>query len=142
MTEAEIAEFLDQVADQNGLGILAGHTQYDEFSKSRLRETIQMIKGRNIEVVTLRKALTSSGVIETTPMTTGNTPTSESSMNSDQQPVTTATSTTQTPRKNESIPVNNTTESTTSKSRTTTLGLLTGTMGVSVGLLTKYINSR
>ncbi len=70
MTEAELGTYLDNVANNDVLGILASHSQYEEFTADRLRTAIRMAKQRNLEIVTLRQALADLGVVEPTTTTT------------------------------------------------------------------------
>ncbi|WP_266081909.1 polysaccharide deacetylase family protein [Haladaptatus caseinilyticus] len=63
MTEAELGTFLDKVATADTLGILGGHSWWQErLPPSRIRMAIQMAKDRNIDIVTLRDALTDLGL--------------------------------------------------------------------------------
>ncbi|MFC4358637.1 polysaccharide deacetylase family protein [Halobium salinum] len=57
----EIARYLDRVAENDELGILGGHTFYDDLPASRIRKTIRMAKKRGLEIVTLREALEADG---------------------------------------------------------------------------------
>ncbi|WP_458190616.1 polysaccharide deacetylase family protein [Haladaptatus sp. NG-WS-4] len=66
-TKAELGTFLDKIASQNGLGILGGHSWWQErLPPSRIRMVIRMAKDRNIDIVTLRDALADSGIATTT----------------------------------------------------------------------------
>ncbi len=56
-TETEIEAFYDQVAAGDYLGIVVGHSQFDETTEERVRFAIQEAKGRDLEIVTLREAL-------------------------------------------------------------------------------------
>jgi hypothetical protein len=56
-TETEIEGFYDRVAAGNYLGIVVGHSQFDETTEERVRFAIQEAKERNLEIVTLREAL-------------------------------------------------------------------------------------
>jgi peptidoglycan/xylan/chitin deacetylase (PgdA/CDA1 family) len=67
LTETELTDFLDTVAEDDLLGMFAGHTWYDDLTEDRIRFAIREAKARGIEVVTLREALSSQGVMETTP---------------------------------------------------------------------------
>lgn len=125
MTESELATYLDSVTEQNALGILAGHTQYESFSKDRLRTAIQMVEDRGIEVVTLREALVDAGVVEptTTETTTATTTTTETNATTEATATTTSAS------------------STTSAASTPGFGLLAGVAGASLGVLAKYLQN-
>ncbi len=59
MTETELAEFLDGVADRSALGILGGHSWHERLPPSRIKTAIRMAKERGIDIVTLRDALSS-----------------------------------------------------------------------------------
>ncbi|AQL44662.1 hypothetical protein BV210_18015 (plasmid) [Halorientalis sp. IM1011] len=69
----ELGDFMDTVADENAIGILAGHSQSEELTPDRIRLAIRMAKERDIEIVTLREALQDAGVVDES-----NTSTSES----------------------------------------------------------------
>lgn len=56
-TESEIGAFYDQVAAGDYLGIVVGHSQFDETTEERVRFAIREAKERNLEIVTLREAL-------------------------------------------------------------------------------------
>ncbi|WP_394738864.1 polysaccharide deacetylase family protein [Natronococcus roseus] len=56
-TESEIEAFYDQVAAGEYLGIVVGHSQFDETTEERVRFAIQEAKARDLEIVTLREAL-------------------------------------------------------------------------------------
>ncbi|GAA0225587.1 hypothetical protein GCM10009000_045620 [Halobacterium noricense] len=62
MTETELGAFLDGVADNNALGILGGHSWHERLPPSRIRTAIRMAKDRNIDIVTLRDAISSFGL--------------------------------------------------------------------------------
>jgi hypothetical protein len=64
MTEEEIAEFLDQVANEPDFGILGAHSHYDTVTEERIATTIEMALERDIEIVTLQEALDTFGVVE------------------------------------------------------------------------------
>ena len=75
MTYGEIGTYLDKVASADALGIFGGHSwERDQLSPKRIRTVIQMAKDRNIEIVTLRDALSKFGITNT-PVTTGTTTT-------------------------------------------------------------------
>lgn len=122
MSESELATYLDSVHEQNALGILAGHTAYETFSKERVRTAIRMVEERNLEVVTLRRALVDAGVAEpkTTRTTTETTTTPTAT-------TTETTVTSQTPS-----------ETTPTETNTPGFGLLTGVAGVSLSVLAKH----
>ncbi len=72
--------FLDHVRDTGALGIFVGHSREEGLTPSRVRSTIRMAKGRNLEITTLRDALSDFGVAtgtttSTTAQTTRTTPT-------------------------------------------------------------------
>lgn len=48
---------LDEIAERGALGILGAHTFKEEVSKSRIRETLEWVEERDIEVMTLREAI-------------------------------------------------------------------------------------
>ncbi|WP_231185566.1 polysaccharide deacetylase family protein [Haladaptatus sp. DYF46] len=74
MTETELGTFLDSVADEDALGILGGHSWWRErLPASRIRTAIRMAKDRDIDIVTLRDALSETNAAKTT--TTGTTAT-------------------------------------------------------------------
>lgn len=64
MSEAEIAEFLDQVANEPDFGILGAHSHYDTVTEERIATTIEMALERDIEIVTLQEALDTFGIVE------------------------------------------------------------------------------
>lgn len=67
MTETELGTFLDSVADEDALGILGGHSWWRErLPASRIRTAIRMAKDRNIDIVTLRDALSETKAAGTT----------------------------------------------------------------------------
>lgn len=133
MTETELKEFLDHVSHRNVLGILAGHTQYEDFSKTRLRTVIRMIKRRNIEVVTLREALIDANVVKTPstkPETSTTSHTQLTSTNSQKMGETSG---------NGSSPSRKNTSSNAGSSGPDIfdVGLVTGLAGISLGILAK-----
>lgn len=62
MTEAEIETFLDTVAEEPDYGILAGHSQYDTLPPERVEFVLQQARERDIEVITVQRALDLFGV--------------------------------------------------------------------------------
>ncbi len=71
MTEAKQGTFLDRIADADALGILGGHSWWQErLPPSRVRTAIRMAKARNIDIVTLRDALSEFEITRTTTETT------------------------------------------------------------------------
>ncbi|WP_436346087.1 polysaccharide deacetylase family protein [Natronorubrum sp. FCH18a] len=58
VSEAEIERFYDDVAASDSLGIAVGHSQFDETTPGRVRFAIRAAKARDLEIVTLREALT------------------------------------------------------------------------------------
>ncbi len=71
MTEAELGAFLDRIADADALGILGGHSWWQErLPPGRIRTAIRMAKARNIDIVTLRDALSEFETTGTTGTTT------------------------------------------------------------------------
>ena len=64
MSESDLGEFLDTIADEPDFGILYGHTNHTDFTQDRIENTIEMAQERGIEVVTLQEALTRLGVLE------------------------------------------------------------------------------
>jgi len=66
-TRAQIGTFLDTIASRDGRGIGGGHSWWQErLPPSRIRMVIQMAKDRNIDIVTLRTALSDFGITATT----------------------------------------------------------------------------
>ncbi|MFU8869418.1 MAG: polysaccharide deacetylase, partial [Natronococcus sp.] len=61
-SKSEIEAFYDQVAAGNYLGIVVGHSQFDETTEERVRFAIREAKARDLEIVTLREALSEHGV--------------------------------------------------------------------------------
>ncbi|WP_440771054.1 polysaccharide deacetylase family protein [Natronorubrum sp. DTA28] len=57
VSEAEIERFYDDVAAGDYLGIVVGHSQFDETTPERVRFAIREANARNLEIVTLREAL-------------------------------------------------------------------------------------
>ncbi|WP_433633049.1 polysaccharide deacetylase family protein [Halomicrococcus sp. NG-SE-24] len=79
-TKSELRTFLDKIASQNGLGILGGHSWWQErLPPSRIRMVIRMAKDRNIDIVTLRDALADFGI--TTSQTTSATTNAQTTTN-------------------------------------------------------------
>ncbi len=76
LTAAEIGHFLDRVREESALGIFVGHSRAKQLTPSRVRATIRLAKERNIEIVTLREALSEFGVLPTTATKTAPTTTS------------------------------------------------------------------
>ncbi|MFC4552404.1 polysaccharide deacetylase family protein [Halorussus sp. GCM10023401] len=146
MTEDQLSDFLNTVSEQNALGILAGHTQYDTFSKDRVRTAIQMVKERDIEVVTLRQALIDAGVVETTIRTTTETTTIPRSTTSEGPKTTTnytptvVSNATGTPTRGGTVASITTTTS--SDSTVPGFGILTGVAGISFGVLVKKLKKK
>ncbi|WP_458189533.1 polysaccharide deacetylase family protein [Haladaptatus sp. NG-WS-4] len=97
MTKRELGTFLDEVASADTLGILGGHSWWQErLPPERIRMAIQMAKDRNIDIVTLSDALADLGVADsskatTTTQTTTRTTTTETSRTSSQARVGTTT---------------------------------------------------
>ncbi|ELY54252.1 polysaccharide deacetylase family protein [Natronolimnohabitans innermongolicus] len=57
VSEPEIETFYDDVAASDTLGIVVGHSQFDETTPERVRFAIREAKARDLEIVTLREAL-------------------------------------------------------------------------------------
>lgn len=57
VSRAEIESYYDDVAAGDQLGIVVGHSQFDETTPERVRFAIQAAKARDLEIVTLREAL-------------------------------------------------------------------------------------
>ncbi|WP_435152060.1 polysaccharide deacetylase family protein [Haladaptatus sp. DFWS20] len=70
MSKTELETHLDRVANNDVLAILVGHSAYENFSAERVRTAIRLAKERNIEIVTLRKALVDLGFAKPTTTTT------------------------------------------------------------------------
>lgn len=64
MDEAEIEQFLDNIADEPDYGILAGHSQYETLPGERLEFVLEQAQQRDIEVVTVQEALDVFGVAD------------------------------------------------------------------------------
>ncbi|RBI61597.1 polysaccharide deacetylase [halophilic archaeon] len=78
MTKADLGAFLDRVVDADGLGILGGHSWWQErLPPERVRMAIRMAKDRDLDVVTLREALDDLGVTGTKRKTTQTTRTAQ-----------------------------------------------------------------
>ncbi|WP_227378850.1 polysaccharide deacetylase family protein [Haladaptatus halobius] len=78
MTKAELGTFLDKVAAADTLGILGGHSWWQErLPPARIRMAIQMAKDRNIDIVTLHDALTDLKVTDSSTSRTTTTKTSQ-----------------------------------------------------------------
>ncbi|SEH16866.1 Polysaccharide deacetylase [Natronorubrum sediminis] len=56
-SELDIEAYYNDVADSDALGIVVGHSQFDETTPERVRFAIQAAKDRDLEIVTLREAL-------------------------------------------------------------------------------------
>ncbi|MCO8244374.1 MULTISPECIES: polysaccharide deacetylase family protein [unclassified Haladaptatus] len=69
-TKKKLGTYLDTVAKGDFLGILAGHSSYEDFDPKRVRTAIQMAKDRDIEILTLRDAMVDMGIIEQQTTTT------------------------------------------------------------------------
>ncbi len=80
MKKKKLGSYLDKVANNDVIGILAGHSAEPDFKPKRVRTAIQMAKDRNIEITTLRDVLVEIGLMDkpttTTTTTTTTTPTS------------------------------------------------------------------
>lgn len=64
MDEAEIADFLDTIANEPDFGILSGHSHYDTLPPERVELAIEMAQERDIEIVTLQEALDQFDVLD------------------------------------------------------------------------------
>lgn len=64
MDEADIEQFLDNVANEPDYGILAGHSQYETMPPERLEFVLEEAQRRDIEVVTVQEALDVFGVVD------------------------------------------------------------------------------
>ena len=62
LSRQELGGFLDHVRDAGALGIFVGHSKEEGLTPSRVRNTIRMAKARNLEITTLRDALSDFGV--------------------------------------------------------------------------------
>lgn len=58
MSESELQTYFDRLVQEDVIGILAGHSTREDLTEDRIRLAIQMARDRNIEIVTLREALT------------------------------------------------------------------------------------
>jgi len=63
LTRVEIEDYLDAVAEDGGLGILAGHSGWETVPVERVRFAIDAARARGIEVTTLTDAITADGVV-------------------------------------------------------------------------------
>lgn len=54
---ASVERDLDAIAERGALGVLGAHTFKDEVTPGRIRETLEWIDERDIEVMTLREAI-------------------------------------------------------------------------------------
>nr|WP_049892657.1 polysaccharide deacetylase family protein [Natronococcus jeotgali] len=61
-SESDIEAFYDEVAAGDSLGIVVGHSQFEETTAERVRFAIRAAKARDLEIVTLREALSDFGV--------------------------------------------------------------------------------
>lgn len=61
MTRIEIADYLDAVAREGGLGILAGHSGWDTVPPERVAFAIEAARERGIEVTTVSDATSADG---------------------------------------------------------------------------------
>ena len=52
-----VKQDLDEIADRGALGVLGAHTAKKEVTEERIRETLQWVNDRGIEVMTLREAI-------------------------------------------------------------------------------------
>ncbi len=142
MTDQQREEFLDRVASEDVLGILGGHTwRTDLLPPERIRDTIQMARDRNIEIVTLSEALARLGYTDggtttttttttnttstTTPTTTSTTSTTTPTTSTTTTPTTSTTTTTSTTSTTTSTPTTSTTTSTTTPTTTSTTSTTT-----------------
>ncbi|OVE84049.1 polysaccharide deacetylase family protein [Natronolimnobius baerhuensis] len=63
-TREEVQAELDQVAEQEALGILGAHTFKDDVTAERIRETLEWVDERDLEVVTFREAIGATETLE------------------------------------------------------------------------------
>lgn len=63
LTRVEIEAYLDEVAASGGLGILAGHSEWETVPPERVAFTIEAARERGIELTTLSDALGSDGAV-------------------------------------------------------------------------------
>lgn len=70
-----VGKWLDKVAEGDHLGLLGGHSYYDTLPAERIRETLRMTRERNIEIKTLREALSDLGAVTPSTTETASTPT-------------------------------------------------------------------
>lgn len=66
MTLEELEAYLDAVAERDVLGLLGGHSAYEQFTAERVRTAIRMARERDVEILTLREALADLGVVDST----------------------------------------------------------------------------
>lgn len=64
MSRSDMAEFLDAIVDEPDFGILYGHSNHRSFTEDRIRAVIEMAQERDIEIVTLQRALQELNVLD------------------------------------------------------------------------------
>lgn len=67
MTEQELTDYMDKVASRNALGVLGGHSRNPNLTGERIQLAIELAQERDIEIVTLRTALSEFGLADTSP---------------------------------------------------------------------------
>lgn len=56
-TREAVQQDLDEIADRGALGVMGAHTVKEEVTEGRIRETLEWVDERDIEVMTLREAI-------------------------------------------------------------------------------------
>lgn len=56
-TREVVQQDLDEIADRGALGVMGAHTVKEEVTEGRIRETLEWVDERDIEVMTLREAI-------------------------------------------------------------------------------------
>jgi hypothetical protein len=70
MTVDELESWFQEVARRDALGLLGGHSQYHSLTSERIRTAIRLAKENDVEIVTLRQALSDIDSIEPDPLKT------------------------------------------------------------------------
>lgn len=63
LTRVEIADYLDEVAAAGGLGILAGHSDWETVPPEHVAFAIEAARERGIEITTVSDAISSDGTV-------------------------------------------------------------------------------
>ncbi|MEY7851009.1 polysaccharide deacetylase family protein [Natrarchaeobius sp. A-rgal3] len=62
-TREEVQAELDRIAEEEALGILGAHTFKEEVTTERIRETLEWVEERDLEVVTFREAIAATDAL-------------------------------------------------------------------------------